>query len=212
MLAILALGSAATTADAQLERFRDSATKRWGYRRPDRSVAISARYIGAGHFKQGRAAVQDSTGFAIINTLGAVVERLREDSVAAGSASVPPPSRACSFVGSERMPSPGFECYVRQLRGHGVVAGGEIARSPEQGEGYSAAVALKLHLGVVVIEEIGYEGFRRRLLLPGVDSARAMRWRRILYPDVPAREEGCSESWTVGTIKGGAFIEQRSEC
>jgi hypothetical protein len=64
---------------------------------------------------------------------------------------------------------------------------------------------------VVVVEHIGYEGFSRRVLLPGISAEQALEWRRRLYPDLPPKV-GCSESWNTGTIPGGAFIEQVAGC
>src|SRR5207247_6630052 len=91
-VAVLALMLAATTAEAQLRPFRDPDTARWGYKRADGSVAISPRYVGAGEFRNGRAPVEDSVGFAIVDRNGAIVERITGDSVAAGRDPVPPPS------------------------------------------------------------------------------------------------------------------------
>ncbi len=210
-LAVLVLMLPPATAEAQLRPFRDRDKARWGYTRPDGSVAISPRYVGAGQFRNGRAPVEDSVGFAIVDRNGAVVERITGDSVAAGRDPVPPPSDRCAWSGSDRFPSVGLECYVRQLRASGAVLGGEITRRPPGGESSSSAVVLKLRSGVLVIEEIGYEGFRRRVILPGVSAAQATEWRRRLYPDAPIKD-GCSESWSTGTVRGGAFIEQAAGC
>lgn len=206
---LLALSAAA--ADAQLQPFRDPAKERWGYKRSDGSVAISPRYVGAGEFRDGRAPVEDSIGFAIIDRNGAVVERITGDSVAAGRDPVPPPSDMCAWSGSDRFPSLGLECYIRELRAAGPVLGGKLTRIPPGGESSSGALVLKLRSGVLVIERIGYEGFRRRVILPGVSAAQATAWRRKLYPDAPAKM-GCSESWTTGAVQGGAFIEQAAGC
>jgi hypothetical protein len=65
--------------------------------------------------------------------------------------------------------------------------------------------------GVVVVEDTGYEGFTRRVLLPAVTEDQALQWRLTLYPSVPAKD-GCSEAWSVGVVPGGAFIEQRAGC
>ena len=210
-LAVLLLLLSAAAADAQLRPFRDPAKERWGYRRPDGSVAISPRYIGAGEFQDGRAPVEDSIGFAIIDLHAAVVERITPDSVVPGGNPVPAPSDTCAWSSADRFPSDGLECYVRELRASGPVLGGRITRRPPGGESSSSAVVLKLPSGVLVIEQIGYEGFRRRVILPGVSADQATAWRRKLYPDAPAKM-GCSESWSTGTVRGGAFIEQTAGC
>ncbi len=62
-----------------------------------------------------------------------------------------------------------------------------------------------------VVERIGYEGFTRRVLLPGVSGEQALEWRLKLFPDVPVGD-GCSESWNTGVVPGGAFIEQAAGC
>jgi hypothetical protein len=210
-LAVFLTTVGGVAAEAQLRPFRDRATERWGYKRPDGSIAISPRYVGAGEFQSGRAPVEDSIGFAIVDQNGVVVERITGGSVAAGTDPVPGPSDRCVWSASDRFPSAGLECYVRELRASGPVVGGTITRRPPGGESSSAAVVLKLRAGVLVIEQIGYEGFRRRVILPGVTSSQALEWRRKLYPDAPVKE-GCSESWTTGTVRGGAFIEQAAGC
>ncbi|MBK5295651.1 MAG: hypothetical protein JJE40_00755 [Vicinamibacteria bacterium] len=108
-------------------------------------------------------------------------------------------------------PSTGLQCYVRQLRGSAPVIGGDITIRPSRGESSRAAVILRLPTGVVVVEDIGYEGFTRRVLLPGVTANQALAWRLTLYPDIPAKA-GCSESWNTGSVPGGAFIEQAAGC
>lgn len=208
---VLLLILGAVAAEAQLRPFRDPAKQRWGYKRPDGSVAISPRYVGAGEFQDGRAPVEDSIGFAIIDPTAAVVERITGDSVTAGGDSVPPPSDRCAWSIADRFPSDGLECYVEELRASGPVLGGKITRRPPGGESSSSAVVLKLRSGVLVIEQIGYEGFRRRVILPGISVAQATAWRRKLYPDAPPKM-GCSESWSTGTVRGGAFIEQSAGC
>lgn len=207
---VLVLGGA--TAEGQLRPFRDRAQARWGYKRPDGSVAISPRYVGAGKFRNGRAPVEDSIGFAIIDHNGVVLERITRDSVMAGGGPVSAPSDRCAWSGSDRFPSLGLECYVRELRASGPALGGRIIRRPPGGESSSSAVVLKLPSGVLVIEDIGYEGFRKRVVLPGVSAAEAAQWRRKLYPDTPSNKIGCSESWSSGTVQGGAFIEQAAGC
>src|SRR2546421_267967 len=133
-LAAFLLMLIAATAEAQLRPFRDREKARWGYKRPDGSVAISPRYVGAGEFRNGRAPVEDSVGFAIVDRNGAVVERISGDSVAGGRDAVPPPSDGCAWSGSDRFPSVGLECYVRELRASGPVLGGRITRRPPGGE------------------------------------------------------------------------------
>lgn len=211
LLSAFVLAFDVAAAEAQFLPFRDPDQQRWGYKRPDGSVAIAPRFIGAGQFRDGRAPVEDSNGFAIIDGTGGVIERIAHDSVAASREPVPPPSDSCAWAGSTQFPSTGLECYVRQLRGSRSVIGGEITRRPQRGEGSSSAVVLRLQIGVVVIEEIGYEGFTRRVILPGVSATQVLQWRRRLYPDAPAKQ-GCSESWTIGTVQGGAFIEQAAGC
>ena len=63
----------------------------------------------------------------------------------------------------------------------------------------------------MVVEDIAYEGFRRRVLLPGISAKQALEWRLKLYPDMPVKA-GCSETWRTGSIQGGAFIEQSAGC
>jgi hypothetical protein len=197
-------------AQGQLRPFRDATEARWGYRRPDGSVAIPPRYLGAGAFRDGRAPVEDDAGFAIIDEQGHEVERIVIDSVSAAEPA-PPPDGSCSWSASARFPSEGLACYVRQLRGSAPVIGGEVTERVRGGESSRSIVILKLPIGVVVFEDIRYEGFTRRVLLPGVGPAQALQWRRRLYPDTPPKV-GCSESWRTGTVPGGAFIEQAAGC
>lgn len=211
-LAVFAIALGGADADAQLLPFKDAGDARWGYERPDGSVAIAPRYIGAGPFRDGRAPVEDSEGFAIIDSTGAVIDRITGDSVAGGVGPVAPPSDSCAWSGSEEFPSTGLKCYIRELRRSAPSVGGRITRTPPGGEGSSSAIALRLRNGVVVIERIGYEGFRRRVILPRVSAVQALQWRRRLYPDAPEKKMGCSESWTTGAVRGGAFIEQAAGC
>ena len=209
-VSVLLLGS--VRAQETLERFRDVKQRQWGYKRPDGSVAIPPRYEGAGIFRGSHAPVKDADGFAIIDRTGRVVQRIATDSVSAPTAPIPPPAATCAWSpGPTPSFSTGLQCYVRQLRGSMRVIGGDVAINPSRGEGFRAAVVLKFPTGVVVIEDIGYEGFIRRVLLPGITAEQAREWRLKLYPDLPAKE-GCSETWTTGTIRGGAFIEQSGGC
>ena len=201
----------ASVAKAQLVPFRDSAQGLWGYKLPDGPVALSPIYIGAGEFRDGRAPIEDSEGFGVINDEGAVVNRISRESLPADLERVSPPSDECAWSDSEPFPSTGLQCYIAQLRGSEPVIGGRIVRVPPRAEGGSSAVSLRLQIGAVVMEEIRYESVRRRLLLPGINAADAFRWRQLLYPDRP-RKIGCSESWTSGQIQGGAFIEQSWGC
>lgn len=200
--------------EGQLIPFLDWQQRRWGYEGPDGLVAITPRYLGAGEFRDGRAPVEDADGFAIIDLTGVVTDRISSDSVSVAAEPVRPPSDSCAWSGSDRVESTGLECYLRELRGSGPVVGGAITRTPPGGPyKSSSAIALRLPSGVVLIEQIGYEGFTRRVLLPGVHPAHALQWRRALYPDTPKTNEGgCSESWTTGAISGGAFIEQAAGC
>ena len=206
---ILLLGTA--SAQDQLRPFRDPGRQQWGYKRPDGRVAIPPRYLGAGEFRQGRAPVKDADGFAIIDDAGRIVQRIAVDSVSASAVPVPPPAEVCAWSAAAPFPSAGLECYVRQLRGSASVIGGAIAIRPSAGESSRSAVILKFPSGVVVVEDIGYEGFTRRVLLPGVSREQARQWQLTLYPDLPAKM-GCSESWSVAAISGGAVIEQRAGC
>jgi hypothetical protein len=52
-------------------------------------------------------------------------------------------------------------------------------------------VILKLPSGVVVVEDIGYEGFTRRVLLHGVSREQALQWQLKLYPDLPEKRKIC---------------------
>src|SRR5438445_4922876 len=144
-------------AQAQLQPFRDRGTERWGYKRLDGSIVISARYIGAGAFHEGRAPIEDSLGFALVDTSGSIVERIPRDSVMASAEPVPPPSSMCAWSGPGRFPSVGLDCFLREVRAAGQAGGGEITRRPRGGELSSSALVPKLRYGVLVIEEIGYE-------------------------------------------------------
>jgi hypothetical protein len=209
VISLLLLGMA--RAQDQLLPFRDPSQGQWGYKRADGSVAIPPRYVGAGVFREGHAPVMDTAGFAIIDTTGRIAQRIVVDSLSAPALPVPPPADTCAWSASAPFPTSGIQCYVRQLRGSAPVIGGEITIRPSGGESSRSAVILKFPSGVVVVEDIGYEGFSRRLLLPGVSGEQALQWRLKLYPDLPAKE-GCSESWNTGVVPGGAFIEQVAGC
>ena len=208
-VSMLLLGS--VRAQDQLVPFRDPSQGQWGYKRADGSVAIPPRYLGAGVFREGQAPVRDGDGFAMIDGTGRVVQRIVVDSVSASAVPIPPPADACAWSASAPFPSTGLQCYVRQLRGSAAVIGGEITIRPSGGESSRSAVILKFPSGVVVVEDIGYEGFTRRVLLPGVSPDQAHQWRLKLYPDRAAKA-GCSESWKAGVVPGGAFIEQVAGC
>jgi len=210
-LAVSVLLVGAGRAQDQLLPFRDPNQGQWGYKRPDGSVAIPPRYLGAGVFREGQAPVKDADGFAMIDDTGRIVERIVIDSVSASAGPVPPPADACAWSASAPVPTTGLQCYVRQLRGTAPVVGGEIAIRPTRGESSRSAVVLRFPTGVVVVEDIGYEGFTRRVLLPGVSGKQALEWRLKLYPRVPVKD-GCSESWNTGLVPGGAFIEQVAGC
>ena len=212
-------------AQDQLVAFRDPNQGQWGYKRPDGRVVIPPRYLGAGVFREGHAPVEDADGFAMIDDTGRTVERIVTDSVSASAGPVPPPADTCAWPASAPLPntgrpfppaglpfpSTGLQCYVRQLRGSAPVIGGEITIRPPGGESSRSAVVLRFPSGVVVVEHIGYEGFTRRVLLPGVSADQALEWRLKLFPDNPGRA-GCSESWETGIVPGGAFIEQAAGC
>ena len=209
VISMLLLGTA--RAQVQLLPFRDPSQGQWGYKRPDGSVAIPPRYLGAGVFREGHAPVKDADGFALIDATGRIAQRIVIDSVSASAVPIPAPTDACAWSASAPFPTTGLQCYVRQLRGSAAVIGGEITIRPPGGESSRSALVLKFPSGVVVVEDIGYEGFTRRVLLPGVSREQALQWRLKLYPDLPVKD-GCSESWNVGVIPGGAFIEQRAGC
>ena len=224
-LAVSALMPGAAEAQDQLLAFRDPNQGQWGYKRPDGTVAIPPRYLGAGVFREGRAPVEDADGFAMIDDWGRIVERIVTESVSASAGLVPPPADTCAWPVSAPLPnaglpfpppgvpfpSTGLQCYVRQLRGSAPVTGGEITIRPPSGESSRSVVVLRFPTGVVVVEHIGYEGFTRRVLLPGVRGEQALEWRLKLFPDNPGRA-GCSESWKTGIVPGGAFIEQAAGC
>lgn len=210
-LAISMLLLETARAQDELLPFQDSEHGQWGYKRPDGSLAIPPRYQGAGVFHHGQAPVKDADGFAMIDATGRIAQRIVVDSVSAPAAPIPPPADACAWSAAAPFPTTGLQCYVSQLRGSAAVIGGELTIRPPGSESSRSAVILKLPSGVVVVEDIGYEGFTRRVLLPGVSRERALKWRLELYPDLPAKV-GCSESWDVGVIPGGAFIEQRAGC
>ena len=198
-------------AQTELRPFRDQGLLKWGYRSANGRIAIPPRFEGAGVFRDGRAPVKDAEGFAIIDDTGLVVQRIPIDSVSPGTGAVPPPADGCAWSPGGPFFSTGMACDVRQLRGSAPAIGGEITIHPGPGEPSRRAIILKLPTGVVVHEEIGYEGFQRRVLLPGVSAEQAREWQRKLYPDIPGGD-GCSESWEAGVIPGGAYIEQGGGC
>jgi hypothetical protein len=222
VILVIALGAAlqGQTTDAQtrsamapghLVPFRDPGQATWGYKRLDGRVAIPARYLGAGLFREGQAPVKDRAGFAMIDDTGRVVRRIVTNSVSPSAVPIPSPADACAWSATASFPSTGLQCYIRQLRGSAAVIGGDITITPSGGESSHAALILQLPNGVVVVEDIRYEGFTRRVLLPGVSHDEALQWRRTLHPDLPAKD-GCSESWHSGVLPGGAFIEQAAGC
>ena len=211
ILTVSLLLPAPARGQGQLLPFRDQSREQWGYKRPDGSIAIPPRFLGAGAFLQGQAPVKDADGFAMIDGTGRIVQRIVIDSVSASGEAIPAPADGCAWSPSATFPSTGLQCYVRQLRGSAPGIGGEISISPLRGESFRSAVVLKLPTGVLVVEDIGYEGFTRRVFLPGVSGEQAMEWRLKLYPALPAKG-GCSESWNTGIVPGGAFIEQTAGC
>src|SRR5919106_4687182 len=114
-VSMLLLGS--VKAQDQLVPFRDPSQGQWGYKRPDRSVAIPPRYLGAGVFREGQAPIRDGDGFAMIDGTGRVVQRIVVDSVSASAVPIPPPADACGWSPTAPFPSTGLQCYIRQLRG-----------------------------------------------------------------------------------------------
>ncbi len=80
-LAVSALMPGAAGAQDQLLAFRDPNQGQWGYKRPDGTVAIPPRYLGAGGFREGRAPVEDADGFAMIDDRGRIVERIVTESL-----------------------------------------------------------------------------------------------------------------------------------
>jgi len=224
-LAVSALVAGVAEAQDQLVAFRNPNQGQWGYKRPDGRVVIPPRYLGAGVFREGHAPVEDADGFAMIDHTGRIVERIVIDSVSASAGPVPPPADTCAWPASAPLPntgrpfppaglpfpSTGLQCYVRQLRGSAPVIGGEITIRRSGGESSRSAVVMRFPTGVVVVEHIGYEGFTRRVLLPGVSADQALEWRLKLFPHNPGRA-GCSESWKTGIVPGGAFIEQAAGC
>jgi hypothetical protein len=191
----------------QLTPYRDSHQQLWGYRDSSGAIVVPPRFFGAGDFADGRAPVEDSTGFALVDTRGQIIERVRRDSVVGQAPPSPPPH--CTSADLRGFPSEGLQCYAEALRTSPAVGGVVVRRTGS--ESASSAVFYRFDSGVVLIEERGYEGFRRRLLLPGVSAAEAAQWRRLLYPDVDAKL-GCSEHWTSGAVLGGAYIEQHGGC
>lgn len=209
LISTVVLASALRAQDP-LVPFQDSDRGTWGYRRADGTVVVPARYVGAGVFRNGYAPVQDSAGFAIIDETGQVADRIGIDSVSPSAKSVAPPAADCAWSGSGPFPSAGLLCYLRQLRGDAPAVGGEITIRSGRGESSRSVVVMRFANGVVAIENIGYEGFTRRVLLPA-SVEQVVEWQRRLYPDLPPKG-GCSESWSTGSIPGGAFIEQVVGC
>jgi hypothetical protein len=212
LVAPIALLLVAAVAEAQLRPVRDSRTERWGYLRADGTVAISPRYVGAGQFRNGRAPVEDSIGFAFIDRMGAVVERIVNDSATATAEQVPPPAGRCSGPFDRDGTRSSLECFVAQLQQGAPIVGGEISRNPVRGESYSSSAVRKIRYGVIVIERRGYEGATVRMLLPRVSAELALQWQRTIRPDLPKHFDGCAESLTSGPIRGGAYLEYSHGC
>ena len=194
-----------------VQGFRDARSGHWGYRDANGRIRIAPRFIGAGPFRNGRAPVIDSSGFAIIDGTGRIVARIATDAVSAPVGPIAAPAARCAWTPKSTFITKGFECYVEQLRTASAPIGGRISVVPARGESHRSAVILKFPSGVVVHEDIRYEGAVKRILLPGVSEQQARAWQRQLYPDIP-EDDGCSESWSSGAMPGGAFIEQRAGC
>jgi len=200
---------------AQPVPFSDPSSHLWGYKDDKGTIVIPPRYSGASQFNKGRAAVEDDSGFTIINEQGEIIERISKDAVDAAPRPLPPPSNRCAWSGTARFPdvspSRGIDCYIKQFQGRGPSFKAEIIRQVESGEGWSRVAVSRFANGVVYIHDQGYEGSRKRLLLPGVSAMNAKLWQQKLYPDAPL-QYGCSEEWTSGVINGGAYIEQAYGC
>jgi hypothetical protein len=97
------------------------------------------------------------------------------------------------------------------LRGSAPAVGGEITIRPPGGESSHSIVVLRFPNGVVVVEDRGYEGVKRRVLLPRISAEQALEWRLKMFPRAPDGD-GCTESWNTGAVPGGAFIEQVWGC
>lgn len=207
------LAFVASSAEAQVQPYRDNASALWGYRRADGTVAISPRYTGAARFRAGQAAVEDSVGFAIIDVNGRVIDRIARDTVWGTSEPVPTPNADCLWRNSDAFPSPGMDCYVAQLRHGRPVVGDTIYRVRARGESYSAASFFRMRYGAVVLEEDRHEGRVTRLLLPGITPLQADDWVQKFYKDDEAMKTGgCGEYWSSGAVRGGAFIQRHYGC
>jgi hypothetical protein len=200
-------------ASEQLEPFKDSKLNQWGYKNSEGKVAISPRYIGAGVFEKGHAPIEDGNGFAMINVNGIIVERIEINMVVAGTIPIPAPDKSCTKPEETRYPNKAFECYVQQLLGSKQAVGGKVLRNPDYGEGYSASLIFRLPNGVIILNNFGYEGSSKRLILPGVSLEKANLWKGMLYQDqVTSEKDGCDEGMNTGTVNGGSYIELWGGC
>jgi hypothetical protein len=104
-VAVSALVLGVAGAQDQLVAFRDPNQGQWGYKRPDGTVAIPPRYLGAGAFREGQAPVEDADGFAVIDETGRIVERIVTDSVRASAGPVSSPADSCAWPASAPLPN-----------------------------------------------------------------------------------------------------------
>lgn len=178
-------------------------SSRWGYVDSTGALVIPARYQGAGDFFHGRAPVQDTGGYALIDRGGRVVERFRADSAAQGPDLVAPPSDTCSSVQS----------YVAELSGGAQPARFAIDLDPRPGETEGAAVVSRLRSGVLIIDEHEDDGFSLQVVLPGVSAEQAHAWLLKLRHGQPLdMGDGCEEHWTSQAVRGGALLHDSGGC
>ncbi len=194
----------ASAADAQLRPYRDSTSLLWGYKRTNGSVAIAARFVGAGNFRNGIAPVRDRRGYALIDPTGMELERFSRERVGPTSDSVPPPLESCRNL----------DCYIFQMARRTPYLGGEIFINPSRREQSNhSAFIQKIQNGVVVIKDSAFGGATVRVLLPGVSPAEARRWRYGIRPRRTTRRgQGCYELIESGAVHGGAYIEMKRGC
>lgn len=199
------------TAGAQARPYRDPDSGLWGYRTPAGVLVIGPRFLGVGEFSGGRAPVQDAAGFAMIDSIGSVVERIRTDTLVGTSVPIPPPAERCNWRSWDEFPSSGLQCYAAQLGLDSTATGGLVRLTSARGEGSRAVLILRAESGAVLFEQHAYEGFSRMIALPDTPLDSVEAWSRRLYAGRP-KGVGCSESWTSGSASGGSFITQRAGC
>ena len=201
---LLVIAGSASAQPGVLTRFRDTVTNKWGFKRDNGAVAIKPRFSGAGVFQNSRAPVEDDKGFAIIGRDGSILDRIREDSVAATKYPVPAPNKPCA----------GLRCYMEQLKRTGQVSGGEIQSSARDGESQRVASVWRFQSGAVAFDVESGDGGIITILLPGSRPDSAKKLADIIRPGVPPSTPGggCQFELTSGAVKGGSYMKYRFGC